>query len=306
MSLARIDVNKPQPINKRKIFWAIAIVLVAAGYQLAHPYLERQFNVDLPSLVEEDSIATTEPKREWKESDWEIPDAGDQPLIGESDEEPSDTGKSNANPSSTQQKGEAATDRSKSSNKTNLGRTTDKTNPTKSPIQTKTGRRDQTKSNAANPNQGKSNSGRQTGTAKPKSENAESEPYLTPTGKKNRLRSPAGLIYGESRGEHRVDHVMRHAKDDPSRRLHSVFEGDKKKILKVIDEAYRLIESKSNRVQKTPDKKLDFRAKYTVDMKRKIGYLGGQIGKRQNYPPRSKLSLVLDNGKFMVTAYPDR
>lgn len=132
------------------------------------------------------------------------------------------------------------------------------------------------------------------------------KPYLTPTGKKNRLRSPAGLVYGESRGEHRVDHVMLHASDNKNRGMHSVFDGTKIEILKVIDEAYRLIQSKSPRVITSPDDRLDFRVKYTVDMKRKIGYLGGQKGRRENYPPRSKLTLVLDNGKFMVTAYPDR
>ncbi len=133
-----------------------------------------------------------------------------------------------------------------------------------------------------------------------------SKPYLTPTGKKNRLRSPAGLVYGESRGEHRVDHVMRHAKDDRNRPVHSVFNGDKAQILKIIDEAYELIKSKSNRVKTKPDERLDFRVEHTVDMRRKIGYLGGQRGRRENYPPRSKLTLVLDNGKFVVTAYPDR
>ncbi|MEM9411611.1 MAG: hypothetical protein AAGA30_10885, partial [Planctomycetota bacterium] len=138
------------------------------------------------------------------------------------------------------------------------------------------------------------------------SESTSSKPYLTPTGKKNRLRSPAGLVYGESKGEHRVDHVMRHAEDDKNRPVHSVFSGSKEEILKLIDEAYEQIKRKSNRVRTTEDPRLDFRAEHTVDMKRKIGYLGGQRGRRENYPPRSKLTLVLDNGKFVVTAYPDR
>ena len=131
------------------------------------------------------------------------------------------------------------------------------------------------------------------------------KPYLTPTGRKNRLRSPAGLVYGESKGEHRVDHVMLHAEDNKNRPVHSVFNGSKTEILKLIDEAYQQIKSKSDRVKSTPDERLHFRVKYTVDMKRKIGYLGGRDGRRQNYPPRSKLTLVLDNDKFVVTAYPD-
>ena len=132
------------------------------------------------------------------------------------------------------------------------------------------------------------------------------KPYLTPTGKKNRLRSPAGLVYGESKGEHRVDHVMRHAVDDKNRPVHSVFVGSKREILELIDEAYDLVKSKSPRVITEEDDRLDFRVEHKIDMKRKIGYLGGQRGRRENYPPRSKLTLVLDNGKFVVTAYPDR
>ena len=137
------------------------------------------------------------------------------------------------------------------------------------------------------------------------SSSSDADAYLTPTGKKNRLASPAGLVYGESRGEHRVDHVMRHGADMKNRPVHSVFDGSKGEILKLIDEAYELIKSKSNRVRSKPDDRLDFRVAHTVDMKRKIGYLGGKSGSRQNYPSRSKLTLVLDNEKFVITAYPD-
>ena len=244
--------NKPA-LNQRKIFWVIAIIAVAAIYQFAHPYLERQFNVELPTLVEEDNIATLEqPRRQWKQSDWEIPPSdSNQPLIGESA-----AASSNQADSSIQIPAEKN--------------------------QTKTSRDNATKSK-------------------------DGEPFeLVSTGKKNRLRSPAGLVYGESHGEHRVDHVMKHGKNDPSRPVHSVFDGNKDDILRMIDEAYGLIKSGSKRVKKSPDQRLDFRTKYTVDMQRKVGYLGGKRGKRENYPPRSKITLVLDNEKFVVTAYPDR
>lgn len=226
-----------QPVNKRKIFWVIAIVAVAAVYQLAHPFVERQFNVELPSLMEDDNVATLEePKRDWKESDWEIPNANkNQPLIGEKS--------------------------------------------------------------------GSVGSGESVSTSSVRNSG---QPFLTPTGKKNRLRSPAGLIYGENHGEHRVDHVMRHGKNDPSRPVHSVFDGNKDEILRMIDEAYEQVKSNSSRVKKTPDKRLNFRAKFVVDMNRKVGYLGGKRGKRENFPPRSKIALVLDNDKFVITAYPDR
>ena len=131
--------------------------------------------------------------------------------------------------------------------------------------------------------------------------------FLTPTGKKNRLESPAGLVYGVGGGgEHRVDHMMRHAEDMPSRPVHSVFEGSQDEILRMLDEAYELVQSKSNRVYNKPDRERSYRVAHVVDMKRKIGYLGGKRGKRENYPSRSKLTLVLDNGKFVITAYPDK
>lgn len=229
-----------QPFQKRKIVWVAAIIAVAAVYQIAHPYLERQFDVQLPSLIEDDVATVDTPGRQWEESDWEIPDADDQqPPLGEST------------------------------------------------------------SGVARSDEGSVPAAVAQG-------NGGQPPFLVPTGKKNRLQSPAGLIYGQSRGEHRVDHVMRHAVDDPSRPVHSVFEGDRDQILRLIDEAYDLIKSKSKRVRQTPDKERHYRTKYTVDMQRKIGYLGGRQGKRQNFPPRNKLTLVLDNEKFMVTAYPDR
>ena len=162
---------------------------------------------------------------------------------------------------------------------------------------------------AADKNQpliGENSGGQRRGESVSTSASNNGQPFLTPTGKKSRLRSPAGLIYGENRGEHRVDHVMRHGKDDPSRPVHSVFDGNKDEILRMIDEAYEQVKSNSGRVKKTPDKRLNFRAKYLIDMKRKVGYLGGKRGKRENFPARNKIALVLDNEKFVVTAYPDR
>lgn len=136
---------------------------------------------------------------------------------------------------------------------------------------------------------------------------AKSNPYLTPTGKKSRLQSPAGLVYGVGGGgEHRVDHVMRHANDMPSRPVHSVFEGSEDEILRMLDEAFELVKSNSNRVRNKPDRERNYRVAHVVDMQRKIGYLGGKRGKRENYPPRSKLTLVIDNEKFVITAYPDK
>ena len=58
----------------------------------------------------------------------------------------------------------------------------------------------------------------------------------------NKFESPEGLLYTMGpRGEHRVDHVLRHGRDMPERPVHSVFDGDRNEILALIDEALSLI-----------------------------------------------------------------
>ena len=121
---------------------------------------------------------------------------------------------------------------------------------------------------------------------------------------RNKYESPEGLIYAMGpRGEHRIDHILRHAKDNQSRPVHSVFEGDKDLILRTIDEAYALIKASSNRVRSSREGN---RIEYTVDMKRRIGFEGGQKGKRNNFPQLKRLKLILQNENYVVTAYPYR
>jgi hypothetical protein len=122
------------------------------------------------------------------------------------------------------------------------------------------------------------------------------------------MKSPEGLTYyvGD-RGENRVDHVMRHAKDSPSRPSHGVFNGSKNDILQTIDEAYALIKSNSRQVVKTTkDREIKTRVAYEVDMKRKIGYKGGKSGQRDGHPDLSTVKLILDKGNRVITAYPYR
>jgi hypothetical protein len=121
---------------------------------------------------------------------------------------------------------------------------------------------------------------------------------------KDRFESPAGLVYTMGPGgEHRLDHVLRHGKDDPDRPVHSVFSGDRDTILSVIDEAFALIDSQPKRVKSTREGN---RTEYTIDMQKEIGYEGGQKGKRQGFPALKQLKLVLQNRTNVVTAYPCR
>lgn len=120
-----------------------------------------------------------------------------------------------------------------------------------------------------------------------------------------RWESPGGLWYGTGPGgEHRIDHVLRHLKDDPQRDVHSVFTGDKYQVFSLIDEAYQMFlrgEPTAEFEQAGPR-----RRQVTVDMQRDIGYEGGRRGARDGFPRLTRLRLILDDDTFVVTAYPCR
>ncbi len=121
---------------------------------------------------------------------------------------------------------------------------------------------------------------------------------------RGRVQSPAGLIYGLGpQGEHRVDHVLRHAQDDPGRPVHGVFAGSREEIFRMIDEAYRLIGEKSKRVSKQVE---GDRTEYTIRFDQAIGYEGGRNGQRNNYPRVNRLKLILEDDQSVITAYPVR
>jgi len=126
-----------------------------------------------------------------------------------------------------------------------------------------------------------------------------SKPYLTSG--RNR-ESPAGLVYGMGGGgEHRTDHVLRHAKDQPNRPSHGVFEAQGDDLFRLIDEAYELVKSKSRQVK---SEKSRGNMAHVIDMKRKVGYKGGESGKRAGHPALYKIKLILADGNRVITAYP--
>ncbi|WP_298869095.1 hypothetical protein [uncultured Gimesia sp.] len=116
--------------------------------------------------------------------------------------------------------------------------------------------------------------------------------------------SVAGLRYGPgSQEKHRLLHIMRHAEDQPNRPgKHGVFlgDGDRKKILALIDEAYLKALKGGRKVAK---KQEGNRVVYTVDMGRRIGFVGGKVGNKQGKPAASKIRLVLE-GTNVITAFP--
>ena len=117
------------------------------------------------------------------------------------------------------------------------------------------------------------------------------------------LRSPGGLLYASGRNEHRKDHVLRHAADIPNRsQPHGVFYANGDEVFQLIDEAYEHVKKRDNqaKVNKASGDKLEC----VIDMKRAIGFKGGQPGKRQNNPKLYKVKLILGGTDRVITAYP--
>jgi len=120
----------------------------------------------------------------------------------------------------------------------------------------------------------------------------------------NVFESSAGLIYlpGSADG-HRLRHVMKHAKDDPRKEIHGVFDGDRDQILATIDEAFVKTKKGGSDVR---SEKQNGRRIYTVNLRRRIGQMGGRQGDRQGNPECRYLRIVLEDEHEVVTAYPTR
>lgn len=116
------------------------------------------------------------------------------------------------------------------------------------------------------------------------------------------FESSAGLRYlpGSADG-HRLRHVMKHAADEPKKKIHGVFEGDRNTILAIIDEAWNLAKKSSPDVRRQSQ---NDRTVITVNLKRRVGYVGGSDGAARNHPECRFLRLVLEEQNAVVSAYP--
>lgn len=120
----------------------------------------------------------------------------------------------------------------------------------------------------------------------------------------NVFESTAGLLYVPGGAEgHRLKHVMQHAKDNPSKPVHGVFDGDRDEILAVIDEAFMKAKKGGFDVR---SEKQNGRRVYTVNLRRRIGQVGGSEGERQGHPDCRFVRIVLENENEVITAFPSK
>lgn len=115
--------------------------------------------------------------------------------------------------------------------------------------------------------------------------------------------SPAGLRYAgfDPEGRTRVEHVLRHAADEPRRvGSHGVFDGGNDGALATIDAAWKQVKQANIKPRKEGST-----SSYTVPMGKRVGYLGGQNGARRKNPPLTKVFIVVrTNTSEVVTAFP--
>ena len=120
----------------------------------------------------------------------------------------------------------------------------------------------------------------------------------------NVFKSTAGLLYVPGGAEgHRLKHVMQHAKDNPSKEVHGVFDGDRDEILAVIDEAFMKAKKGGSDVR---SEKQNGRRVFTVNLRRRVGQVGGAQGERQGHPDCRFIRIVLENENEVISAYPSK
>jgi len=138
--------------------------------------------------------------------------------------------------------------------------------------------------------------------ASPATANAAAPLYglLTEEGNE-RYRSPAGLLYTRGSQEgHRLKHLERHVADDPDRPgPHGVFDGGMPGALATVDAAYRQALAGSKTTRKDEDR----RTVYTIDLGKRVGFVGGSEGQRRRNPIAKRVRLVLEQDR-VITAYP--
>ncbi|MFK0067706.1 DUF6531 domain-containing protein [Streptomyces sp. NPDC091046] len=102
-------------------------------------------------------------------------------------------------------------------------------------------------------------------------------------------RSPAGLDYGPGSAEgHRILHVMEHARENPAKPRHGVYDTGSKGILETVDEAW------DQRDLAVSVNQQGARSTYVIPMNRRVGMNEGE----------DYLSITVEHGNEVITAFP--
>jgi len=117
--------------------------------------------------------------------------------------------------------------------------------------------------------------------------------------------SPLGLQYGpDAQYGNRIQHVLRHAEDQPLRvGEHGVFDVGRQGVVGIVDEAWSIAQQGGPNVTVST---VGNKSVYTVDMGRRVGWVGGQSGSSLGNPAVNNIQLVIRNGNQVITAYPIR
>ena len=97
-----------------------------------------------------------------------------------------------------------------------------------------------------------------------------------------------------------IDHVLLHCADNTSKPVHGIFVGNAVEVMQMIDEAYEMTKSGSNKVD---SEKSGDRMTHTASMGRVVGHTGGKKAQRDGPRELRKIKLVLA-GKTVITAFP--
>ena len=119
---------------------------------------------------------------------------------------------------------------------------------------------------------------------------------------KDQWKTRGGLLIAgrDPDGRTRLEHIMRHASDNPRRPKHGVFSLAKTGVIELLDEAW--IKIKSGRVT---GKERGGKIAYTVRMDRPVGYLGGREGRERGHPKLNSVRLVIQKDtNTVITFFP--
>ncbi len=80
-----------------------------------------------------------------------------------------------------------------------------------------------------------------------------------------------------------------------------MFDAGRKGALGIVDEAWEIAQAGGSRVVVEQQ---GVRTVYTVDMGRRVGFVGGQVGAAAGNPAASHVRLVIENMRDVITAFP--